>query len=176
MKRLKYYLAATLDGFIAHADGSFDGFAWDEAVVADFFASYENFDVVLMGRKTYEVGLKDGKTSPYPTLRQYVYSRSLPHSPDPAVTLVKHDAIAHVAALKQETGKDIWLCGGANLASQLLAAHLIDEVILKLNPVVFGAGKPLFEAGIPQTALQFREVSKIYDCGILLLHYDVVVP
>jgi dihydrofolate reductase len=70
------------------------------------------FDTVLMGRKTYEVGLKDGFTNPYAHLRQYVFSRTMETSPDAAVTLVREDAIAQVKALKAEDGKDIWALRG----------------------------------------------------------------
>jgi dihydrofolate reductase len=66
MRALRYYLACTADGFIAHADGSFDGFLLEGEHVADFLESYKWFDTVLMGRKTYEVGLREGKTNPYP--------------------------------------------------------------------------------------------------------------
>ncbi|MBN8564978.1 MAG: hypothetical protein J0L70_31185 [Leptolyngbya sp. UWPOB_LEPTO1] len=62
-----------------------------------------------MGRRTYEVGLKEGITSPYPHLKQYVVSRSLKESPDPAVELVSSDEIALIQMLKQHSGKDIWL-------------------------------------------------------------------
>ena len=68
MRTLKYYVACSIDGFIAHGDGSFDGFVPEGEHVAAFFESYKWFDTVLMGRKTYEVGLKEGKTNPYPML------------------------------------------------------------------------------------------------------------
>ena len=84
----------TQDGFIAHKDGSFDGFAWDGEPVADFFASYDWFDIVLMGRKTYEVGLREGKTNPYPTMRQFVFSHTMKENPDDNVTLVSEEAVA----------------------------------------------------------------------------------
>ncbi|MFB2934594.1 dihydrofolate reductase family protein [Aerosakkonemataceae cyanobacterium BLCC-F154] len=174
MRKLKYYIATTLDGFIAHEDGSFDGFVWDDEFVADFINSYSWFDVVLMGRKTYEVGLKEGKTSPYPTMQQYVFSRSMKESPDESVNLVSENVVEIVKDLKSQNGKDIWLCGGANLASQLLSEKLIDEVIIKLNPVIFGSGKPLFESSVPQTKL-ILQATKEYASGIMLIYYNVLI-
>ncbi len=170
MRKLKYYVACTLDGFIAHPDGSFEGFPWDDEVVADFFASYDWFDTVLMGRKTYEVGLAAGKTNPYPTLDSFVFSRSMLQNPDPEVTLVSENAVKVVQALKEKPGKPIWLCGGADLASTLFKAGLIDELIIKLNPVLFGAGIPLFAEPTPLTALELTE-HKVYGIGTVLLHY-----
>ncbi len=175
MRALKYYVASTLDGFIAHEDGSFDGFAHDEAVVADFFASFSTFGTVLMGRKTYDVGLQQGVTSPYPMMEQVVFSRSLTESPDPAVTLVRENGVEFVKTLKHQEGKPIWLCGGADLASQLFIQGLIDEVILKLNPLVFGKGIPLFAPGIAPTSLELKE-QKVYPCGVMVLHYALLSP
>ena len=173
MRPLKYYVATTLDGFIAHPDGSFDGFPFDQEVVADFFAAFEGFDAVLMGRKTYEVGLREGKTDPYPMMKGYLFSRTMEASPDDNVELISQDAASRVQALKEEPGKAIWLCGGAELASTLFAADLIDELILKLNPVVFGAGISLLSGAVEPTRFELTE-HKAYDGGTVLLHYRLI--
>lgn len=173
MRTLKYYVALTLDGFIAHEDGSFDGFPHDEVVVSDFFESFGWFDTVLMGRKTYEVGLQQGVTSPYPMLQQYLFSRTMTASPDPAVTLIREEAVRTVRALKEADGRPIWLCGGADLATTFFKAGLIDEVIVKLNPVLFGKGIPLFTETLRPTMLQLYK-QKQYEQGTLLLHYKVL--
>jgi dihydrofolate reductase len=172
MRALKYYVACTADGFIAHADGSFDGFLMDGEHVADFLESYKSFDTVLMGRKTYDVGLREGKTNPYPTLRSYVFSRAMKASPDPNVTLISQNAVEVVRGLRNESGKDIWLCGGADLAATFMRASLIDELVLKVNPVIFGSGIPLFAGAIQQGALQLVD-SKIYGNGVVLLRYQL---
>lgn len=96
-----------------------------------------------MGRKTYEFGFQFGVTNPYPWMRQYVFSRTMKASPDVNVTLVSENIVELVRELKNETGKDIYLCGGAELATMLFEGKLIDEVVLKLNPVLFGSGIPL---------------------------------
>ncbi|MGH7598228.1 MAG: dihydrofolate reductase family protein, partial [bacterium] len=118
-------------------------------------------DIVLMGRRTYEFGFQYGVTNPYPWMRQYVLSRTMKESPDPQVTLVAENIIDFVRELKNETGKDIYLCGGAALAATLLAEGLIDVIILKLNPILFGSGLPLFSQVIKQTALELI-ANKIY--------------
>lgn len=173
MTQLTYYVAASLDGFIAHADGSFDGFAWDDEVVSDFFADLERFGTVLMGRKTYEVGLKEGKTSPYPSMRQVVFSRTIEESPDEAVELVRGDIAEFVRNLKSQADAPVWLCGGADVASTLLDAGLVDQIVVKLNPVVFGSGIPLFGPAVDLTSLALTR-TRVYDCGIVFLDYDVV--
>lgn len=188
MRELIYYVAATLDGFIAEADGSFDTFPWDAEYGEDLAATFPEtmpthmrqgaeiepklFDIVLMGRNTYEVGVKEGFTNPYAPLRQYVFSRSLESSPDPNVTLISHDAVAAVRELKQESGKAIWLCGGGELAGVLFKANLIDRLIVKLNPVLFGTGIPLFASVTRHAVLDLTD-HKVYPSGHVVLHYRV---
>ncbi|MFB8788308.1 MAG: dihydrofolate reductase family protein [Potamolinea sp.] len=188
MRELKYYVACTVDRFIAHKDGSFDFFLTEGEHFTDLFENFpetipahfrdklgidsENklFDVVLMGRRTYEVGLKEGITNPYPQMKQYLFSRTLKESPDRNVELVSKDAITLVRELKKQTGKNIWLCGGGDLATTLFPE--IDEMILKVNPILLGSGIPLFSGVIKQTSLELTN-SKIYNNGFMLLHYRV---
>jgi dihydrofolate reductase len=173
MSELVYYVASTLDGFIAHADGSFDGFAWDDEVVSDFINDQKRFDTVLMGRKTYEVGLKEGKTSPYPEMRQIVFSKSMGASPDPTVELVASDLVEFVKGLKSESDRLIWVCGGSEIATQLVKAGLIDKIVIKLNPVIFGSGIPMF-GSIPQHVSLKLVGQKTYGCGIVFNTYEVM--
>ncbi len=88
MREITYYVAASLDGFIAHEDGSLDGFEGYDEVISDFLADLKTFGTVVMGRKTYEVRLKEGKTSPCPAMRQIVLSRTMTKSTDENVKLV----------------------------------------------------------------------------------------
>lgn len=186
MRELKYFVACTVDGFIAREDGTFDFFLAEGAHLTDLVETYPEtvpahlrdsvrvpaaskwVDTVLMGRKTYEVGLPFGVTSPYPHLTQYVYSRTMRESPSPDVTLVASDPLEHVRTLKRERGRDIWLYGGGVLAATLFPE--IDELILKVNPVILGGGIPLFEGKVPQTDLTLVE-SKTYPNGFTLVRY-----
>lgn len=117
MRKLKYHVAITLDGFIAHSDHTVDGFVAEGEYVTDDLASLKkDYDIVLMGRRTYQFGFQFGVMNPYPWLRQYVISQSMEKSPDVNVTLVSENIFDFVKELKQEAGKDIYLCGGADLA------------------------------------------------------------
>ena len=185
MRDVVYYVATTLDGFIAREDGSFGEFPWDDqfgAYLLDHFPETfpshlreeqgpnRRFDTVLMGRATYEVGQREGVTSPYPTLDQYVFSRTMDQTPDDAVTLVKTGAVERVRELRAGKGKSIWLCGGSMLAGSLYAADLIDEIILKINPIVFGEGKPLFGQVVGANRLALAEVRR-FESGHVILNY-----
>ena len=193
MGAVVYYVATTADGYIARPDGSFAEFPWDPEFGAHLLATYpetfpahlrggavsaadnRRFGAVLMGRRTYEVGLNAGIVSPYPTLRQFVFSRRLPESPSPDVTVVRDDEAAFVARLKREESRDIWLCGGAELAASLVEAGLVDEVILKLNPILFGAGIPLLARAVPTVALDLQELRR-FPSGHAWLQYRVRRP
>ncbi len=175
MRKLKYHVATTLDGFIAHQDHTIEGFVAEGEHVTDYLDALKNdYDTVLMGRRTYEFGYQFGVTNPYPWMKQYVFSRTMERSPDANVELVSDNIIDLVRALKKETGKDMYLCGGANLAATLFAEGLVDEIILKLNPVVFGSGIPLFSGAIPQTAFELIG-SKVYGNSVLSLQYRVKI-
>jgi dihydrofolate reductase len=174
MRKLKYHVAVTLDGCIAAPDGTWDKFVKEGPPVDDFLRSLENYDTVLMGRNTYEVGVKMGITNPYPTMKQYVFSRTMTVSPDPNVQLVRENANEVIRELKagDDNGKDIWLCGAGDFASSLFDAELIDELIVKLNPRLFGVGIRVVNGLERPLALELFD-SKIYNDSMLLLHYRV---
>lgn len=172
MRDLYYYVAVSLDGFIAEPDGSFDKFVWDDEFVKDFFAAQKQFDTVLMGRKTYEVGLNQGVTNPYPHLKSYVISSTLTLESNAEVEVISSDVISFVEALKKQDGKPIWLCGGGNLAGQLMENGLIDRLTLKVNPIFLGKGIPLFGEYKESAALTLENV-KEYSCGISERSYTI---
>lgn len=188
MPKLVYCVAVSIDGVIAGPGGEYDFYPipadlqeylrveLPETMPAHVRAHTgldgvpnRRFDTVLMGHGTYRPGLAAGMTSPYPHLRQYVFSRSLPGSPDPAVALVREDPVGLVRRLKAQPGnRDIWLCGGGVLAGQFLPE--IDELLIKQYPVVAGAGLPLF-AG-PFAPREFTpERSRAFSNGATITTY-----
>ena len=187
MRKLVYFIAVTADGFIADSDGGFDFFPATGGHLDHLVAEYpetfpghlrqplgvegdpKHFDTVLMGRETYEVGRVMGVSNPYPHLRQIVVSKTMTESPDPAVELTS-DPVERVQALKREEGLDIWLCGGGKLAGALSAE--IDEIVLKVNPVVIGNGRPLFDPAMPAQGLELAS-HQIFDGGVVILSYRI---
>ncbi|KJS60304.1 dihydrofolate reductase family protein [Streptomyces rubellomurinus] len=191
MRKLTYLIGATIDGYIAAPDGDFDFFTpfVTEDYAPALFAQYpetlptparaavgiaeapnKRFDTVLMGRGTYDPGLAAGLTSPYGHLRQIVFSRTLDPALDPEVEITSEDPLAVVRRLKQEEdGLGIWLCGGAELAGQLLPE--IDELIIKQYPVVAGEGIPLFRAGFEPRAFTLTD-SRTFQRGNVVLTYE----
>lgn len=178
MRKVKYGVGVSLDGYIAAPDGSTE---WLERAtrkakgedfgMRDFFQS---IDTVLMGRKTYEIGLKMGMDKAgYPKMKNYVFSRTLPPGERDGVEFVSGDPGEFVARLKEQPGKDIWLCGGGELARELLKSGVLDEVILGIAPVLLGAGRLTFPPEFPETEVELVEC-KPYKGGVVGLTYRVV--
>ncbi|ADD41433.1 dihydrofolate reductase family protein [Stackebrandtia nassauensis] len=189
MRKLCYFVGITVDGFIAAPDGDLGHYDITPPLVEFLSSQYpetlptparaamgidapnRRFDTVVMGRGTYEPGIAQGVASPYAHLRQYVASSSL-SSPDPAVTVVS-DPVATVRELKNEEGLDIWLAGGGGLAATLIDE--IDELVVKVYPVVAGAGIPLLSNGFNPKALRLANTVEL-ESGHLVLSYDLTAP
>ncbi|OYO00882.1 deaminase [Enemella evansiae] len=173
MRSLIFYVAVSLDGFIADTSGGWSAFDDSPAVLRQLFAEYpetcpaparaplgvtapnRHFDAVIMGRRTHQPALDAGLTSAYPHLHQYVITHHDDLPADPTVT-VSDDPLALVRGLKESPGKDLWLCGGGELAGQLLEE--IDVFRFKINKVLLGAGVPLF--GNRAVTLQLEEIGR----------------
>lgn len=172
MRKLKYHVATTVDGLIAQGDGGVDCFLFEGEHVAEYLAALKAYDAVVMGRKTYEFGLKLGVTDPYPWMDTYVVSRTMKESPNERVKIVADDAAGAVRRLKEQQGGDIYLCGGGELATCLFDAGLVDEVILKVNPVLLGGGIALAPGLRAATHLELLS-TKVHRNGVVVLHYAV---
>ncbi|WP_280262759.1 dihydrofolate reductase family protein [Nocardia wallacei] len=167
MRKLVYYVGVSLDGYIAGPGGEFDFYpvpddmaAWreyPEAVPTQLRAHVgmavdepnKHWDAVLMGRGTYLAG---GVASPYAHLKQYVVSTTLDPVDAPNVEVVKGDPVELVRGLKRQEGRDIWLCGGGELAGALVDE--VDELIIKSYPVIAGAGVPAFTGNFRPTTFR----------------------
>lgn len=171
MRRVRYNVAASLDGYIAGPEGEFDWIPNDPAV--DFAAIFADVDTVLVGRRSWEVARAMGP-SPWPAdTRVYVFSSLLRPQDHPDVIVVNRDAASTVAELRAEPGNgSIWLFGGGELFGSLLAAGQVDALEVTVVPVLLGGGVPLLPAGAPRTWLALRG-TRTYPSGMVTLTYDV---
>lgn len=197
MRKLIYYVAVTVDGFIADPEGGFDAFLaegdhmpwliehYPETIPGHFRdrvgltqTPHRVFDTVIMGRTTHQVAVDEGLASGYPHLRQYVVTHRPEDLPaEQGLTVSDEDPVALVRKLKSEDSPlDIWLCGGGSLAGQLRGE--IDEFRLKVNPVILGAGIPLVAAGPGaagpggSTVFPLRQrMSRQFESGVTYVEY-----
>ena len=178
MRRLKLYIAASLDGYIAGPNGEID---WleeigegDEATPATAVETdedygyqefYESIDTTLMGNSTYPITLTVDEF-PYPHTTNYVFTRGTPPPDTDYVQFVSGDIGSFVRSLKQLPGKDIWLVGGGQINTVMLNEDLIDDIILTSFPLVLGNGIPLFAPGAKRAP--FKTVGcEAYETGLV---------
>jgi dihydrofolate reductase len=163
----------SLDGFIADDKGGTDFLVSDPTYdSAPFFAS---IDTVLMGRRTYEIAVRQGMRA-YPGLQNVVVSRTLRQADYPEVTVLDDHVDRTIAELKRGPGKDIWLCGGGVLFGSLLAADLVDTVELGVSPVLLACeGTPLLgdNQRLTQSVRLDLTRHEVLPSGLLILEYAV---
>ena len=174
MRHICYHVAVSLDGFIASEDGSINGFPEEGDHIEDYLLSLAQYDTVLMGRRTYEFGyafgLNPGERA-YPNMEHWIFSKTIDVTPASGVHLVRNHWLKTIDDLRSANGSDIYLCGGGEFAGWLLSERRIDKIKLKLCPVVFGRGIPMF--GVASNSLtRFSLVdTKPYKSGVILLDY-----
>lgn len=175
MRKIVYYVAISLDGYISGLDDDISGFISEGEGVDKYLADLKNFDTVIMGRKTYEFGYKYGLKpgqAPYPHMKHYIFSDTLSFDhADPKVE-VKKRRISEIEAIQQEPGSEIYLCGGGQFAGWLLEHKKIDRLIVKLNPVVLGSGVRLFGDKAITQQLDLVDTAR-YDKGLQILTFNI---
>lgn len=167
-RRLRYNVAASLDGFIATPEGGYDWIVADDSI--DFDALFAEFDCFVLGRKTYEVMLAQREANPLRGRELLVASRTLDQAAHPDVCVVAEGIEARVAELKARPGRDIWLFGGGELAGQLLDAGLVDSVEVAVMPVLLREGLPLLPPG-RTVRLKLESARSLAGSGIQMLSY-----
>ena len=173
MRKVTFMVANSLDNYIARKDGTFDWILGGEEANSAMAEFWQTIDTVVMGRKTYEPVLKSGKPFPtYPGVKNYVLSRTLKGSPDKNVEIIGEDVVEFVRRLKTEEGKDIFVMGGGLLAKPLFEANLIDEVGVKIHPILLGSGIPLFHEMNRQIDLELIKC-KSFKNGSISVSYRV---
>jgi dihydrofolate reductase len=170
VRRVRYTVAASLDGYIAGPKGEFDWIPMDPDI--DFRALFDQFDTILMGRRTFE-GLKGGDGGGMPKMKTFVFSRTLRQGDHPDVTIVSEKPREAMAALPSAPGKDIWLFGGGLLFRSLAELGLVDTVEVAVVPVLLGGGLPLFPPPATQVKLALTGHRVYQRSGIVSLEYTV---
>jgi dihydrofolate reductase len=191
LRKLTYFIACSIDGFIGDESG--DAAFMIPLVDEEFFEFLKTeypetlpthgrrplgiddlpnkrFDTVIQGRASYDLALKEGVTSPYAHMREYVASRTLTESPDPNVEIIGDDLVGRVRELKAEDGEfGIYLCGGSQIAGELLDE--IDEIVVKTYPIILGSGMPMFRSGFSVTHFELADF-RTFKSGVFVRTYS----
>ena len=164
--------ACSLDGFFARKDDSVDWLMWSEEAGEIMRDYWKSIDTVVMGRKTYEVGLKmtKGNGNPYAGLKSFVFSRTLKPGKTSGVEIIASDAVEFVRKLKAEPGKDICVMGGGELGCSLLDSGVIDEIGFNVQPVMLGEGVPLFHEMKRQIDLELLDCRRFKNGCVYVLY------
>lgn len=166
-RRVKLYVATSLDGFIASPDGGVDWLFTDAEYGWTEF--YNSIDTVFLGRKTHDFGVAHGKSS-FEGKKNYVFSRTRDSDSVGDVEYVAGDPESLVRQLQSEAGKHLWLVGGGNLCAAFFEKNLVDEVIVAVHPVIIGSGIPLVESRQVHVNLALTD-TKTYPSGLVQLFY-----
>ena len=175
MGTFSYYLAISLDGFLARKDGSVD---WLDPFFAkldspyDYEAYYETVDALILGRKTFEACITLGKGEyPYPGKPAWVITRNSAYEvTQEGVQLMTGNLRTSISKIIDEYKGRVWLVGGGELAGQLIDEGLIDEIVLTVAPVILGQGLPWAAMVDNETSWQLAETYRA-DNGLVQLVY-----
>jgi dihydrofolate reductase len=170
MRKIRYCVAMSLDGYIAGPNGEADWIVMDPEV--NFAELWAQFDTSLMGRRTYEAAIARLGKAAMQRLKTVVVSRTLRQADHPEVTIVPELTREGMQALRAKSSKDIWLCGGGELFNFLLAMREVDTVEVSVMPVLLGGGVALLPAPAQRTKLKLSE-HKVYHSGIVSLVYEI---
>ena len=175
MRRIVYYVAMSLDGYIAGHDEDISGFIPSGPGVDRYLEDLQQFKTVIMGRKTYEFGysfgLKPG-VAPYPWMKNIVFSTWLYFDQKSEVEIASLD-LDKINQIRRESETDIYLCGGGDLAMWLLENRQVDLIKVKLNPLILGKGIRLFGDNQNQFKCEFVEQESFED-GLQIITYKVL--
>ncbi len=183
MRKVILCLAVSFDGFIEGPNGEIDWIVFDPEGRSELTEFIQEIDTVLYGRISYEMwgnyplteNSSDFEKNFYGALSrmdQYVFSKTKDEFEGNA-TVVKSGVPELIQKLKQHTGKNIWLYGGASLITTFMNLDLVDEFRIAVMPVIIGQGKPLFKDIADRHKLKLVDV-KTSKAGVLGIRYEAV--
>jgi dihydrofolate reductase len=105
------------------------------------------------------------------SIHKFVFSKTLEKADWNNTQLIKGDAVEELKKLKQHSGKNLFIFGSANLSETFTRYGLIDEYRIMVNPIVLGAGVPMFSGKGEMLKMKLLN-TKIFRNGNVLLYYQ----
>lgn len=175
MRKIKLYIAASIDGYIARMDGELD-WLFGYPITPEQNYGYDGFfnsvDTVILGGRTYRDILNMDVIYPYKDKMSYIITHNKLKETE-NIYSITDNIIETISDLKNKDGKDIWLVGGGEIVSMLLKHNLVDEIIITQIPVLLGAGILLFPSNNKESKWQLIKFES-YKNGVIQLQYHVV--
>jgi dihydrofolate reductase len=175
MPKVIYYVASSLDGFIAGPSDDISAFAPGGNAVDQYFADLQKFKTVIMGRRTYEFGYQFGLEPGQPAyahMEHHIFSDTIKIEKMAETVHIEPISIDRVKEIKKSSKTDVYLCGGGLFAGWLLNHGLIDQLKLKLNPIILGGGVKLF--GNSTNNAKWKLISnETFQDGLMFLTYNI---
>lgn len=166
MRKISLFIAMSVDGYIADSKGSvnwLEGQGDDSKNVDSYAAFIKDIDIVVMGWRTYHQIVTELSPNewPYENLTTYIITHNRADS-SKRIRFTDANPVELIKKLRTEKGMGVWVCGGANLAQQLIAENLIDYYFITVIPILLGSGIRLFEQGTSEIKLRLLE-AKSYN-------------
>jgi dihydrofolate reductase len=187
MRKLKLQMNMTIDSFVARPNSDLDWMKledWDDEVNNCANELIDSSEIIVMGRKMsdgfvnyWTKAVENPKSPEYEFAKKMVdtpkvvFTKTLDYSPWANTVLAKGDIGEEVNRLKNQTGKDILVYGGADFVSSLIKENLIDEYNFFINPTAIGRGMTLFGKLEDKTLSLKLNRSQSYNCGIVVNTY-----
>lgn len=170
-RKVILYIAISMDGYIAkkNDDLEFLSIIQEEGEDYGYGAFIETVDTVIMGRRTYDWIMKKVAEFPHKNKQTYIITRK--SRPDIGnIRFYTRNLRNLIRELKNETGKNIFIDGGAQIVNELLKENLIEEYIISIIPVLLGSGIRLFHEGYKEQNLKLIK-AEYFAKGLVQLHY-----
>jgi dihydrofolate reductase len=186
IRKLRLHVQMSIDGCIAGPNNEMDwmGGLLDDELIKYEYKLHESVDTILLGRKMTDVfisywsNVMNKPDDPWYAVAKkmietpkVVFTKTLNKSKWINTDIATGDLIEEVSKIKSQNGRDIIVYGGASFDSSLIKEKLIDEFYLFVNPIVMGSGKTIFRDLKEIQKLKLID-SKVFDCGLVLLHYE----
>ncbi|WP_148685752.1 dihydrofolate reductase family protein [Candidatus Nitrosocosmicus hydrocola] len=186
LRKLRLQVQISVDGCIAGPNNEMNWLVWDDGYLKYINEITESVDTIIMGRKMvdgfipYWTEVANKPDDPMNAIARkmvnipkVVFTKTLDKSEWTNTVVATGDLDDEIFKLKsQEGGGDIIVYGGVSFDSSLIKANLIDEFYFFVNPLIMGNGKTIFKDLKEIQKFTLIE-SKTFDCGLVLLHYEV---
>lgn len=175
MRKIKLYIATSLNGKIASSDGDVD---WLESIPNPEKTDYgyakfmDSIDTTIQGYTTYNQIINWGIEFPYKGKKNYVLTKKKDIKNTGFVEFITENHVDFIRDLKEQDGGDIWLIGGGQANTMILNAGLLDEIQVFVMPIILSGGIDLFDAFPVQTQLKLHE-TKSYSSGVVEMKYGL---